>query len=269
MKQMTQKKIDDIAKEIERCKKAYAAADEAHSKTWDEEDNDAAVIALREALKKAEEKHRTKRKKLEEERNFYEKKKWKLQAELGEAKLTFKYQEGLKNNDFDEKGAQAFLSLIGAKNVKPEYGKGNVDLYLSIQNLKGEAFSDTEYFTLKTTCKNGIKVFQNKTYWHNTYFAFKGIDLVGVWRKRLPEHQGDETRSNCWMDVDFMNDENELSRDGRFRRESQSRWSVDKTDARYIDWKNALEAADADKLRRISVTDIDNLRRMGAQERVR
>lgn len=101
-----------------------------------------------------------------------------------------KAQKAFKVGEFTEETVQAYLEGIDA--LGGRYGHGDVDL--------------------KKKLKNGVTVYREYSEDEfRKYFLFKGTTLIGFWKKRTPEHPGDETQSECWVNVKKMTHENELA----------------------------------------------------------
>lgn len=271
-----------IRKDIFDCKETINKTEKDRDNNNDLWDNDQTLARLRKETELAEKPYKERNEKLKQEIKFNNDKIYKLEKELFFTEKQELVSKAKVKGEHNATSAHAFLTSITVPAGKNHWGKES-DWKLDIGRPSEEKVRlDNEGFYHKKTLKKGVKIFHDKnTYGYNTYFAFKGMDLIGVWRKRISEHRGDDSHSECWAGVKILTDNNELSRaewnrvkkittDYERQRSEHAyhrypaRSYYGRSDLTYAMWEQYLE--NMKSFVAIDLTNGSNLQRIGAEK---
>lgn len=278
-------KVEKVEQEVADNERLHEEAELANERAYDYMKSDPELKAARNRVGELEAPHKASQEAADIVVKAFSKKKWPLEQKLRQAKRDVIVGKAAIAGKHTAESAHAALSSLKATKDGQTIG-----LNLQPVDEDKENRSEERFYT-KATLKNGVKVFHDRMEGHgqNRYFAFDGLKLIGVWKKDVAEHRGDDQYSECWIGVAEIGQNNELSRcDGERVRalwealsdeaqnklseynflEEQSKyrrggsWSS-RSDATFYQWKEEVENKPLDDLAIMELREYKSLQTLG------
>jgi len=228
-----------------------------------DKERDPKIKAAWKTLRTAEKKHDDKITAEQKRKDRLQDSSYDMKAKIDALKDEWEVSKATKKGTHTAESARAYLQNFTIKPMGRDcYGdKEKREYRLDIEQLrKGyHKAAEDDFFHLKKTLANGIKVFQNNGWRRNEYFAFDGMRLVAYWGKDKPQHRGDHTESSAWIGQASLTFENRLQIKHKVRDYTYLKEPL------FFEWVSALEAKKPKTLKTIGRT-VSNIERMGGSD---